>query len=229
MGPDHDQNLSVSIQMLGTDYLTSIALVQLFERSGYVHLSGFSTRLADALELTKRKMPDVVLLDAGLGEDEVRAAITAIVGLANAPKVVVLSEKAGGDPTSSIEAAFRLGAAAYLVRNLALEDIAAALRIVHRGGLVNAGIVACTHASENPARILDARLQERMQQLNLRDRKIVSAVASGRTNTEIARTVNVSEATVKARLADVMQRLGLQNRVQVAVAAARAGLEESSR
>lgn len=224
MEPDLTRDPSVSVQMFGVDYLTSLALVHLFERSGFISLGGFSTRLPDALELIAQRQPDVVLLDAVVGENEVQAAIGAVSRMVNAPKVVILSARSGGDSKTAIRDAFKAGAAAYLIRNLALEDIAAALRIVHRGGLVNAAFPSCSHDSESHAHRIDSRLHARLQQLNVRDRKIVTALAHGHTNTEIARTINVSEATVKARLAEVMQRLGLQNRVQVAVAAARAGL-----
>lgn len=76
------------------------------------------------------------------------------------------------------------------------------------------------------ARRLDNPKFERFQALNIRDRRIVRAIANGLTNAQIGNLLHISEATVKAHLAQIMRSVGIDNRVQLAVAADNAGVLE---
>ncbi|MHA7155202.1 response regulator transcription factor [Arthrobacter sp. TMN-50] len=167
--------------------------------------------------------PGVVLVDALISGHGPAETVSEICRLPVAPKVAILSAHRTGDSGSDMDAAFAAGASSYIVRDLTVEDIAASLRIVHRGGLVNAVFPSCRHAPR-PENGLDAQLASRFELLSARDLLIVAALASGHTNLQISRKMNLSEATIKARLAQVMQSLGVDNRVQIAVAAVKAGI-----
>lgn len=223
MSTDGASKAAVSVHLVGGDYLTSLALRQLLGGVDFISVAGVSTDVSEALKQVRGGRTDLLLIDAALGEAAVENGIKILKKDAHAPRVVVLSGRPGGDPLPMVCNFFAAGAAGYLRRDLALEDVAVALRIIHRGGLVNAVFTSCAHPYKELT-ALDNPIAERFKQLNARDRKIVAALVDGQTNTEIARSMNVSEATVKSRIAQLMQALGLQNRVQVAVAAARASL-----
>ena len=143
----HEQSLTV--HLAGNDYLTGVALAQLFSQSGFIDVTGFSRHGAEAVACVRSERPDVVLVDASItdgGLDETTAAICRTSG---GPKVAILSTDRTGDSGRAMDAAFAAGASSYIVRDSTVEDIAAALRIVHRGGLVNAVFPACRHAPSN--------------------------------------------------------------------------------
>ncbi|WP_028280902.1 response regulator transcription factor [Arthrobacter sp. H5] len=214
---------SISVHVAGGDYLTGLALAQLFNESGFITVTGFSTRGRDAVKQMESERPDVVLMDALITDREAAATTTEICHL-RSTKVVILSAHSTGDTEAMMHSLFQAGTSGYLRRDLTLEDIAAALRIVHRGGLVNAVFSSCTH-TPHAAPQIDLEVHNRLRALSSRDLRIVAALSDGHTNMQIARKMNLSEATVKARLARVMQQLGMENRVQIAVAAVRAGVQ----
>lgn len=171
----------------------------------------------------RAERPDIVLIDASITGGGLAETTSAISQLKDGPTVAILSTDRTGDSGRAMDAAFAAGASSYIVRDSSVEDIAAALRLVHRRGLVNAVFPACRH-SPRPVNRSDAHLMKRFGTLSSRDQQIVGALANGCTNLQISRQLNVSEATIKARLAQVMQLLGVDNRVQIAVAAVRAGV-----
>lgn len=211
---------SFTVHLAGNDYLTGIGLMQLFEDSGFIASAGLSASGLEAIEQTKMRRPDIVLVDALIEDNGVVETTTALVGLPHRPKVVVLS---GSADSLAIEEAFWAGAYSYFLRGPMIEDIAAALRIVHRGGSVNTVVPDCIREVRQPA-LVDQETLCRLHSLDARDADIVKAVASGHSNSQISRLLHLSEPTVKARLTHLMQHLGAENRVQVAVAAVKAGL-----
>ncbi|MHA7276847.1 LuxR C-terminal-related transcriptional regulator [Arthrobacter sp. HLT1-21] len=214
---------SLTVHLAGNDYLTGLALAQLLNRSGFIEVTGLSTHGTQAVAQVRTEHPDVVLVDALISDRGLAETTSAISRLAGAPKVAILSANRTGDSGSAMGAAFAAGASSYIVRDFTVEDIAAALRIVHRGGVVNAVFPACRHAPR-PVAGMDAQVVSRFESMSGRDLLIVGALADGQTNLQISRKMNLSEATIKARLAQVMQLLGVDNRVQIAVAAVRAGV-----
>lgn len=213
----------LTVHVAGADYLTGVGLAQLLGAAAFIEVTGFSTSGREAVERVKLEEPDIVLMDAlisGAGHAETTSDISQ---LGCGTKVVVLSAAARGAAGDLMEAAFEAGAASFLVTDTTLEDVAAALRIVHRGGFVSA-------VAPRPRKNLEAQpgvdpaTMVRFDSLGARDLEIVRALAEGQTNLQISRRMHLSEATVKARLARVMQQFGFENRVQVAVAAIDAGI-----
>ncbi|TDK27630.1 response regulator transcription factor [Arthrobacter crusticola] len=208
----------VSVHLAGADYLTDFGLERLFEASGFIDLSGVSSTGRQALQRVRAERPDLVILEAGIKDTAMPATVAALSELSGPPKVLILSD----DPSpTAADAAFRTGAAGYLVRGDTLEDIAAALRIVHRGGTVS----SCRSPRRtNGGASADPRLALRFKAFTPRDQTILRGIMAGRTNAQIARPMHVSEATIKAAVARIRQQLGVENRIQIAVQAVQAGL-----
>jgi DNA-binding NarL/FixJ family response regulator len=180
-----------------------------------------------ALELT----PDVVLMDIQMPVlDGVGA--TAQITAVSAAKVVVLTTF---DRDDYLFAAIDAGASGFLLKNTEPEMIIAAvhaaaggqallspevtLRIIQRGtaaAQISVAKPAGGNISAGDQRILD--------ELTAREREVLTALAGGKSNVEIAGTLFVSEATVKTHLSNILSKAGLRDRVQAVVFAYRVGL-----
>ncbi len=213
---------AVSVHLAGSDYLTGVGLAKLLGEASYISITGISFSGRDAVGQVTEQEPDVVLLDGLIQDDGVIETTAALRSARSGSKIVILSGETPPASDDLMQDLFHAGAACHLTRDTTLEDLAAALRIVHRGGLTNAVLAHQTHHPETiPG---DARrIVATLKALNARDRRIVEALVEGQTNAEISAKMHLSESTVKARVAEIMRRTGTTNRVQIAVAAVRAG------
>lgn len=213
---------AVSVHLAGSDYLTGVGLAQLLGEASYISITGISFSGRDAVEQVTEQEPDVVLLDGLIQDDGVIETTAALRSARPASKIVILSGETSSSRDDLMQELFHAGAACHLTRDTTLEDLAAGLRIVHRGGLTNSVLA---HRTQHPETVSgDARpIVATLKALNARDRRIVEALVEGQTNAEISAKMHLSESTVKARVAEIMRRTGTTNRVQIAVAAVRAG------
>jgi DNA-binding NarL/FixJ family response regulator len=209
----------VSVHLAGVDYLTDFGLEKLFEASGFVEIAGVSSTGRQAIQRVRSERPDVVILDAGIRDSGLPGTLAGLLTLDGAPKVLVLSDNPSG---AAAEAALAAGASGYLVRGDTLEDVAAAVRIVHRGGTVSSCRPVGSPGADGPQ--LDPKLVLRFKSFNPREQAIIRGIVLGQTNAQISRPMHVSEATVKAQVSRIRQQLGAENRIQIAVQAVQAGL-----
>jgi DNA-binding NarL/FixJ family response regulator len=175
---------------------------------------------AEALRTVERTSPEVVLLDLKLsagGDAEGLAVCSRILERRPGTGVVVLStfldERLVAD-------ALRRGAQAYVLKDVDLGELVRIIRAVARGesgfdsrtaAVVRALAAGGAAADESPA-------------LTEREREVVRLIAEGLTNREIGQTIFVSESTVKFHVRNVMRKLDVHHRAEVAYAASRLGL-----
>lgn len=177
--------------------------------------------LAEAIELV-RETPDlaIVLYDLHLAdteEDGVAGLRRMIAEIGGAP-VVVFSGSA--EPSAVIEC-IRSGARGYLLKTCSIGALEHALSLVLSGETyvpLPRAILAPPGAAEETE-----PLNHMLERLTGRQRDVFQLLLAGQSNKEIARSLGVLEGTVKVHVRAIMQKLGVKNRTQVAVAAARAG------
>ncbi|MBP2406287.1 response regulator [Streptomyces syringium] len=174
----------------------------------------------EALALTRRHRPDVVLLDIQMpGLD----GLTAVARLRREPTTagVIMLTTFGLD--EYITRALEEGADGFLLKADDPRELLNGVRAVGAGGAylsprvaarVIAGIRA--HRSAHPHRSLD--------RLTQRERDVLAGLAAGLSNAEIATRLHLVEGTVKAHVSAVLTKLGARNRVEAAIAAHEAGL-----
>jgi two-component system, NarL family, response regulator NreC len=138
-----------------------------------------------------------------------------------AVRILALDCRCGIDQFSL---ALRAGADGFLTRDARPSDIVAALRSVARGQTyVSPAIVTQmvnTYVLRNPER----RLEDAYDTLHEREREVLLLAAIGHTNREIARTLHLSERTIHNYRANVMEKLGFHDRVELLKYAIRRGL-----
>lgn len=174
-----------------------------------IELVGEAAGAIEAQVVTERRHPDVVLMDLQLrdGVDGVEAT-RRLVAAAHPPRVVILTtHESDADILASVEA----GASGYLLKDAPAADLIAAIHQAAAGGTVLSPVVA---------RRLDERRRAPSPELSSRELDVLGLVAAGQSNKEVARSLFLSEATVKSHLVRAFGKLGVDSRT-AAVATAR--------
>jgi DNA-binding NarL/FixJ family response regulator len=182
---------------------------------------------AVAVRQARRLRPDVVLMDIRMpGTDGLTATreIGADAALAGT-RVIVLTTFTDD---SYVVDAIRFGASGFLVKDCEPADLVAAVRVVHGGDALLSPAVTRTLIAEFAARARPTRTDRRLAgligSLTAREREVVTHVAAGRTNEEIARALHLSPTTAKTHVSRAMTKLGARDRAQVVVMAYESGL-----
>jgi DNA-binding NarL/FixJ family response regulator len=170
-----------------------------------------------AVRLAAATRPDVVLMDLRMpGVDGVAATVRIAAGEAGepAPRVLILTTYESDD---QILAAIEAGASGYLLKAAPRDEIVAGIRSVAAGQ---------TALSPQVAVALVQRMREPTASLSLtaRERDVLSRVARGRSNKQIAADLGIGESTVKTHLIKVFDKLGVADRTRAVTLAMERGL-----
>ncbi|WP_405181976.1 response regulator transcription factor [Nocardia sp. NBC_01377] len=168
---------------------------------------------ATAIELARELAPDVVLMDIRMpGIDGVEAAAV----LSDETTVLMLTTF---DDEEYLVRALHAGASGYLLKDLPAPELARAIHLAHAGVDQYSATVAARLAAL-------VRLRTTAPPIELTDREtdVLRLVAAGAANREIARSLYLSEGTVKNHVSSILNRLGVRDRTQAAIYAHRRGL-----
>ena len=165
----------------------------------------------ETVEMCNRHFPDVLLLDLRMPRKDGLQVMTELRARpVTAPRVIVMTAYESED---DIRRSLKSGANGYLIKNMAAEDIRAAVRRVATGeSIVSSKIVA--KLAESIVR----------PQLSQRERQVLKYLANGRSNKEIARILYISEHTAKAHVRSIMSKLNAGSRTEVTAIATKLGL-----
>ncbi|MED7928760.1 response regulator transcription factor [Nonomuraea sp. LP-02] len=165
-----------------------------------------------AVDMARELRPDVVLMDVRMPRLD---GISATRELAGVSDVLILTTF---DLDEYVFGALRAGAAGFLLKDTDAESLVEAVRVVARGdGLISPSVTrklisAFAERSRGP------RLRERAPEgLTPREREVLACVARGLSNAEIARELDMAEATTKTHVSRLLNKLGLKSRVQAAI------------
>ena len=184
----------------------------------------------EAIELTDRLAPDVVLMDVRMpGLDGVQAT-ERIVASGSDSRIIILTTF---DLDEYAYGALRAGASGFLLKDAPPPDMLSAIRAVATGDAVVAPSVTRRLLAQFAHHLPDPQLptaapDARVRSLTPRERELLIEVARGLSNAEIAERLVVSEATVKTHVGRILGKLGLQDRVQIVVFAYETGLVRPS-
>jgi len=169
-----------------------------------------------AIEMVEKLQPDVVLMDVRMPIMDGVAATREILQCFVGTKVLVLTTF---DDDEYLAAALRYGAMGYLLKDTPSEELAAAIRAVHKGytqlgpGLVEKIIAKVPAVAPIPT----ASLPSGWDDLTPREKEVLQLIAKGASNREIAQALFISEGTVKNHVTNILNRLHLRDRTQAAI------------
>ena len=181
---------------------------------------------AAAVRLAEELAPDVIVMDVRMPELDGIAATRILTGHENAPRVLVLTTF---DLDSYVFGALRAGASGFLLKDVRAAELLHGIRVVASGESILApsatrrliGHYADGAASAGPREGADAAGLER---LTARERYVLTLVASGLNNAEIAGELDITVGTVKSHVNALLRKLGLRDRVQATILAYDLGL-----
>ena len=163
-----------------------------------------------AVELYRKHMPDVALLDMRMPIMSGVEAATAIRAEFPNARMIALTTY-GGD--EDIRRALAAGVQAYLTKDVLHDELLKAIRAVHAGQ---------TYLPEGVAAALAAQMPR--PDLSAREVQVLELIVRGLANKQIAYSLNIAEHTVKNHVKNILSKLGVQDRTQAATAAIQRGI-----
>ncbi|WP_279071187.1 response regulator transcription factor [Microbacterium lacticum] len=213
---------AIRVIIVDDESLVRAALRVFLESSDRFELVGEADNGADAITLVRATQPDVVLMDVQMpimdGIEATQRLTREFPGL----KVVALTTFC---TERVIVPMLSAGASGFLVKDTSPDRILDAARLAHEGGYVLSPRVAKELVTSVQSGAASAtRELGRDEELTERELAVVTLLAQGMSNAEIAAAMYVSEATVKSHLGRITAKWGVRDRIQVLIRATQLGL-----
>lgn len=228
--PDPRSAASPTVDRLGVllaivDFpMLSTALRSIIDGAPDMQVVGEVNSRATVLEQARATQPDVVVLECesvgGLGCGTYDS-IEAIRGVCPDAKIIALDCRCA---TEQFSVALKAGANGFLTREAQHDDIVAAVRSVAAGHTYVSPAIVTRMVDTYVRGTSDATLDDPYEALTERERQILLLAAMGHTNREIAKSLRLSEQSVHYSRANVMEKLGLHDRVELLRYTVRRGL-----
>ena len=215
--------MSLRVLICDDQALVRAGFRKLLEARPDVDVIGEAEDGQHAIDLARRRSPDLVLMDIRMpGVDGIEATRRITRAGRHTIRVLILTTF-GND--EYVYESFRAGASGFLLKDAAPEDLLAAIHTVARGdsllapaitrGVIEAFVQAPRARPEHAAML---------ERLTTREHEVLKLVAQGRSNAEIADALIISEATVKSHVGHILMKIGARDRVQAVIFAYHSGL-----
>jgi DNA-binding NarL/FixJ family response regulator len=210
----------ITVAIVDDNRLVREALTAMLDRLPDLRVVG--TSVADPAFIEDAK-PDVLLLDVGLGDEDSLRVATAITKQSPSTKIIVMDLI----PMSEDIVQFvNAGVSGFVLKDATFDEFVATIRSVAAGGKVLpprmaeslfSQIVNAAAATQGREQVLeDVRMTKR-------EREVIELIGEGLSNKEIAQRLNIAAHTVKSHVRNVMEKLALHTRLQIAAYARRDG------
>jgi DNA-binding NarL/FixJ family response regulator len=220
--------MTIRVILADDQPLVRAGLRMLIEQTPGIDVTGEAGTGAEAVQLARDTGPDVVVMDIrmpGMGGIEATQMITA--GDTHA-RVLMLTTFDDDDDDDYVYGALRAGASGFLVKDMALEDILTAIRVVAAGDAMIAPGVTRRLTGEFAGQPRSGRKPREITRITDREREVLRLVGLGMSNAEIAAALCITVGTAKTHVARLLAKLGARDRVQLVITAYEAGLVSAS-
>ena len=213
--------MTIRVVLADDQPLVRAGLRMLIEQTPDIDVAGEAGTGAEAVRLARAADVDVIVMDIRMpGMDGIEATqhITAGGGRA---RVLVLTTF---DEDDYVYGALRAGASGFLVKDMALDDILAAIRVVAAGDAIIAPGVTRRLIGQFAGQPRPGREPRELTGITGREREVLRLVGLGMSNAEIAAALYITPGTAKTHVARLLAKLGARDRVQLVITAYQAGL-----
>ncbi|MEH2415256.1 response regulator transcription factor [Nostoc sp.] len=206
----------IKVLLVDDQSLIRQGLKALLELEPDIEIVGEAENGEQAINLVAQLQPDVILLDIRMPIMDGVAATREIQKRFAKTKILVLTTF---DDDEYVSAAMQNGAMGYLLKDTPSEELAVAIRAVHKGytqlgpGIVKKLLTQFSHVAPTQSLPVPSSLSE----LTPREKEVLQLIATGASNREIAHQLYISEGTVKNHVTNILNRLNLRDRTQAAI------------
>ncbi|MET9551767.1 response regulator transcription factor [Streptomyces sp. NPDC006645] len=208
---------TVRLLIVDDDPLVRAGLTFMLGGADGIEIVGEASDGSEVESLVRERTPDVVLMDIRMPVMDGLTATERLRARAGAPEVLVLTTFHADE---QVLRALRAGAAGFVLKDTPPAEIVAAVRQVAAGEPVLSPAVTrqlMVHVAGAPTGVRKDAATGRLARLGEREREVALAVGRGSSNAEIAAALYLSVPTVKAHVSRILAKLGLNNRVQIAL------------
>lgn len=213
----------IRVLVVDDDALVRSALAMFLAGAENIAIVGEAADGAEVADAIDALGPDVVLMDIRMPVMDGLAATELVRARDGAPEVIVLTTFEADD---YVLRALRAGASGFLLKDTPPPDVIRAIQAVAAGEpMLSPAITRRLIGHVTDGEVDDRRrnAREQLERLTAREREVAVAIGLGKSNAEISRELYMSIATVKAHVSRILEKLELNNRVQIALLAHDAG------
>lgn len=215
--------MTIRVLLIDDDAFARTAVGTILAANPEIEIVGEGEDGDAAVRLVESTRPDVVIMDLQMRNVGGVEATKRVRALPNPPEVLVMTV---WDVEDAVISAIDAGAAGFITKSSAPEDIARAVRSVTAGDAVlspsiTRQVIAALRAKETDQTAQLAKY--RVSTLTPRELEVARLVGAGLSNPEIAKQLFISEHTVKPHIAEIGNKLGVTGRVKIAVVLTKAG------
>lgn len=214
----------IRVLIVDDESLVRAGLRMILQSAEDIDVVGEEADGADVPEAVARHHPDVVLMDIRMPRLDGLAATRALAESDDPPRVIVLTTF---DLDDYVFRALEAGAAGFLLKDTPPQGLIQAVRVVADGEAMLSPKITRTligHFSADPRMQRRREARQKLARLTDRESEVFRAVGIGQSNAQIAASLYMSEATVKAHVSRLLSKLEVGNRVQIAILAHDAGV-----
>jgi DNA-binding NarL/FixJ family response regulator len=218
--------MTIRVILADDQPLIRAGLRMLIEQAPGIDIAGEAGTGAEAVQLARDTGADVVVMDIRMpGMDGIEA--TQLIAASGIPaRVLVLTTF---DNDDYVYSALRAGASGFLVKDMSLDDILAAIRVVAAGDAMIAPGVTRRLIGQFTSQPRPGPRPRELTGITDREREVLKLVGLGMSNAEIAAALSITAGTAKAHVARLLAKLNARDRVQLVITAYEAGLVTAQR
>ena len=218
--------MNIKILLVEDQKLMRIGIKSLFNDYPEMEVIGEAQNGKEAVEKSKLIKPDIILMDIGLPDISGIEATKQILENNNNIKVIILTSHINED---ELNASLISGANAYVIKDISTDFLMSVIKMVKNGAMwIDPHVVPFIRDKNNgviPSRQVSRSVfRQNHSNLTQREYEVLKLVVDGQSNSQIAKTLTISEHTAKAHVCNIIQKLVVDDRTQAAVKALKEGL-----
>ena len=218
--------MTIQVVLADDQPLVRAGLRMLIAQTPDIDVAGEAGTGTEAVQLTRDTSPDVVVMDIRMpGMDGIEATRLITAGTAPA-RVLMLTTF---DDDDYVYGALRAGASGFLVKDMALDDILTAIRVVASGDAIIAPGVTRRLIGQFTDQPRPGHQPRELTGITDREREVLKLVGLGMSNAEIAAALHITAGTAKTHVARLLAKLDARDRVQLVITAYETGLVPATR